>query len=218
MHRAMIKIFVSLALALGLTFTMSPSNADAATHVAHSAARATTPSACANQQAWVNSAKHNLARTQRVLRKTQAAHHQRHHAAKVKAAKKHVAKAKHRLARSKHNRDVCVRNHQPATPTVTTASPVQALCDAGVPQAICDALAGLAAGAPSASDLNFASLCTQVPGAQALCDAISGAAGSGLDLSALQGVLTTVLNTVGLGDLLNTLGLGDLTGLLGDLL
>ncbi|HJQ05890.1 MAG TPA: hypothetical protein VJ872_10620 [Nocardioides sp.] len=205
MPRALIKILVSLALALGLTLTVSPGNAHAAT----------TPAACANQQAWVNSAQHALARAQRALRKTQHTQHQAHHAAKVRAAKVRVAKARATLADARAHRDTCVRDHQ-TSPTVTTASPVQSLCDAGVPQPICDALAGLTSSIPSG--LSIADLCAQIPNAQALCDAIAGAASGGLDTSALQSVLTQVLNATGLGDLLTQLGLGDLLNLLDQLI
>lgn len=210
MHRVLIKILVSLALAAGLTLTVSPGSA----HAAPVVARATTPAACANQQAWVNSARHNLARAQRALRKTQHAHHQAHHADKVVAAKRHVALAKERLTDARQHRDTCVREQGDA-PTVTAASPVQSLCDAGIPQAICDALATAALSIPS--DLSIGQLCVQVPGAQALCDAIISAA-DGLDTSALQSVLTQVLDGLGLTDLLNTIGLGDLTNLLNQLI
>jgi hypothetical protein len=216
MHRALIKIMVSLALAMGLALAVGPTvGADAATRTTHATVtRATTPAACANQQAWVNSARHQVAKAKRALRN--AEHSRHHHAAKVRAAKKHLAQAKHRLARARHARDTCVRNH-PSQPPVTTASPIQALCDAGVPQPVCDGLAGLI---PSGStSLPIAQLCSAVPNAQPLCDAINSASSGGLpDVSSLQSVLTTVLNAVGLGDLLNTVGLGDLTGLLGNLI
>ncbi|GAB4008251.1 hypothetical protein [Nocardioides ultimimeridianus] len=204
MHRVLIKILVSLALAAGLTLTAGPGSAQAAT----------TPAACANQQAWVNSARHDLARAERALRRTQHAHHQAHRADKVAAAKRHVAHAKERLADARESRDACKRD-QDAAPTVTAASPVQSLCDAGLPQAICDALATAAFSIPS--DLSIGQLCAQVPGAQALCDAVIGAA-DGLDTSALQSVLTQVLDGLGLTDLLTTIGLGDLTNLLDQLI
>ena len=78
---------------------------------------------------------------------------------------------------------------------------IQALCDAGVPQQICDALAGEAGGLPT--DVTIDELCEAVPEAQPLCDAFAGGTP---DATTLLAVLEGVLLALGLGDLLDLLG------------
>ncbi|MCL2542491.1 MAG: hypothetical protein FWE71_08550 [Nocardioidaceae bacterium] len=217
MYRALIKIVVSLALALGVALAVGTTSTATAAP-AHSAAVRTVAKAspCAAKQGRVNQAKRNLRKASQSLKRIERNHHARHHAAKVRAAKKHVRKAKSWLNRARRAHNVCVNNHRGSGSGggTTSASPIQALCDAGVPQPVCDALAGLIPG--GSTSLPISQLCSAAPQAQPLCDALNG--GGIPSASDLQGLLTQVLNALGLGDLLGTTGLGDLTTVLNNLI
>ncbi|GAA3829234.1 hypothetical protein [Nocardioides panacisoli] len=93
-------------------------------------------------------------------------------------------------------------------PLPSDLTSVQALCDAGLPQTVCDSLAGLANGLPT--DLTLAQLCTAVPQAQAICDAADLGAGLPTNLTGLTDLLSPVLDTLGLGGLLGGGGGGPL--------
>lgn len=220
MYRALIKILVGLVLAAGLSIGVAstPATAATATHapvraVAHTAART---GVCARQTRSFKAAQRKLHTASRTLKSLQHNHRVKHRAAKIRAAKHRVHTAKAHLNKSLHTLQKCkAKRHTSTKPPVTSSSPIQALCDAGVPQQVCDALAGLIPGGTSTTAVPIGQLCSQVPGAQPLCDAL----GNGIpDVSSLQSVLTTVLNTLGLGNLLSTIGLGDLTTVLGNLI
>ncbi|MDP3894961.1 hypothetical protein, partial [Nocardioides sp.] len=78
-----------------------------------------------------------------------------------------------------------------------TGSPIQALCDAGLPQEVCDALGGLIPGASAGSPI-LAQSDAGIP--QEVCDALGGDFDpSQLDPSVLEALLKSVLDLLGLG-------------------
>jgi len=208
MYRVLTKIMVSLALAVGLPFVVAPTT---------TANAATSPNVCASQRAHVVTSQHRALAAKRNLIKVQRHPHAAHHRAHLRAAKRRVNLTKHNLTVTHQRYSSCQRAHRAggSNAGVSSASPIQALCDAGVPQGLCDALANIVPGGTTTS-LSIGQLCTAAPQAQPLCDALSG--GGVPDLGSLQSVLTQVLNALGLGDLLDQLGLGDLTGLLDGLI
>ncbi|GAA4807216.1 hypothetical protein ACFQ0K_01965 [Nocardioides caeni] len=227
MHRAVIKILVVLALALGLGLTSA-----SASSAAPAAAPAAKAGDCTNQASAVAVARRNYnrqvsqqRRAQRVHanavraerkatgRKAKRAAHTRVVRAKnrVAAERRDVRVSKNRVVRAKRNLSNCRNNGGPDTSP--TSSPIQTLCDAGLPQTICDGLASLLpTGGTTANPLSL--LCAQVPEAQALCNLIS--TGTAPDPQDLLEVIETVLDDLGLLDLisglLNGLGLGSLLG------
>ena len=187
MHRALIRMFVALALAAGLSFAVVGTTAGNAT-AAQPAARAT--GSCTTEQSNYDAAlahkhvvKHKLKKAKHALRV--AKHH--HNRAKVRHLRKKVHRLYHRLQAAEAKAESARAALNTCKNGGGTSSPIQTLCDSGVPQPVCDALAGLAGGGLP-SDVSLDTLCTQVPQAQPLCDA---AAGSGLptDPSALAGLL-----------------------------
>ncbi|MCX6400524.1 MAG: hypothetical protein NTX33_11415 [Propionibacteriales bacterium] len=246
MHRALFKILVVLGLGLGLTFTSTPianAGAPAADRAVRSAA-AQAPD-CSAKEAALDKARDNYGKRKSTLKKVRNALAKAKRAEK-RAKTKKVKKARHarvvKLSKRVKSERAKVRAARAAvaihkervidcrnsgTPTGPTASPIQTLCDAGVPQEICDILAGLVPGGSTASPL--ALLCSSAPQAAPLCDLIS--TGTAPDPADLLDVVNTVLVALGLGGLLDDLlgGLGldsvldpndllDLLDLLGGLL
>lgn len=236
MHRALFKILVVLGLGLGLTFTSTPvAGASTPTADRTTVVAAQTAPDCAAQEAALAKARANygsrvstakkvrniLAKAQRAEKraKTRKAKKARH--AKVvkvsKQFKAEMVKVRAGLAVVRIHQDR-VTSCKNVVPTGPTASPIQTLCDAGVPQEICDILGQLVPGGSTASPLYL--LCQSAPQAKPLCDLIS--AGTAPNPADLLNVVNTVLGALGLGDLLDDLldglGLGtvlDLDDLLG---
>jgi hypothetical protein len=201
MYRAISKILVSLALALGLTLAAGTAASQAATTSTTTAASASTSTSaaanpCTTQHHRVSHAKHAVAKAKRALKKAKHSHN----ATKIKKAKKRLAKAKRALHKA---RKALKRCQSAGSGSGSTSGPsLQALCDAGVPQQVCDALAGLAGNLP-ASSLPIDQFCTAVPQAASFCDAFKG----GADVSTLTALLQGLLDTLGLGNLLGTVPL-----------
>ncbi|GAA3522639.1 hypothetical protein [Nocardioides daeguensis] len=221
MHRALFKMFLGLAVALGLTFTTA--SVASATPVAAAAQAAPN---CTTQQTTYNSANGNYnaanayvaaadAKVKKLKKKLKKA--KKHHAPvkKVKKLKKKLKKAKKARAAGIAYRDQAAAQRNSATVALTTcwrqsaptstASPIQSLCDA-IPelQPVCDALGNLpGVGGAGAS---FDTLCTAVPQMQPLCDAISG---GGLtdpaQLAGLVDILKSTLTSLGLGAVVDAL-------------
>jgi Skp family chaperone for outer membrane proteins len=234
MSRALFKMILGLAVALGLTFAAAPiAGATATTGVTTQAAA--TPD-CRTQEAAnakananynkanadVAKAKAKVAKLKKKLKKAQRAHH----AKQVKKLKKRLKKAKKSLKakRSYRDRSAVTRSYtadalarcKAGTPATGSASPIQALCDAGLPQALCDALAGLIPGGSTANPADL--LCAQVPQAKPLCDALNGGLPGGAPTTPqdLLDIVRGLLTTLGLGGLVDQLGLTgviDQTGL-----
>ncbi|GAA3825155.1 hypothetical protein [Nocardioides panacisoli] len=187
MHRALIRMFVALALAAGLSFAVvgtTAGNASAAQPAARAAGSCTTEQSNYNAAlAHKHAVKHKLKKAKHALK--QAKRH--HNKAKVRHLRKKVHRLYHRLQSAETKAEKARAALNTCKAGGGTSSPIQTLCDSGVPQPVCDALAGLAGGGLP-SDVSLDTLCTQVPQAQPLCDA---AAGSGLptDPSALTGLL-----------------------------
>jgi hypothetical protein len=186
MHRALIRMLVALALAAGLTFAVVGTTAGNAS----AAQPARAAGSCSTEQSNYNAAlahkhavKHKLKKAKHALK--QAKRH--HNKAKVRHLRKKVHRLYHRLQVAEKKAEAARAKLNECKAGGGTSSPIQTLCDAGVPQPVCDALAGLAGGGLP-SDVSLDTLCTQVPQAQPLCDA---AAGSGLptDPSALTDLL-----------------------------
>lgn len=175
-------------------------------------------------------ARHQLKRAKRALRHAVATGHvaKAHKLAKkVRKLKKKVARLKHsysvardQTSTARSALETCLASTpttptspsttkpttptttKPTTPTTTPAGPlpIQALCDAGLPQAVCDALARLAGGGLP-SDISLDALCTAVPQFQTICDAAGGGT-LPTDPTALTALLQPILDLLGLGDLL----------------
>ncbi|GAB3858129.1 hypothetical protein GCM10028801_17620 [Nocardioides maradonensis] len=197
MYRTLTKILVSLALALGLSLVAGTAASQAATTTT---ASSTAANPCTTQHNRVNHAKKAVKKAKKALKKAKHTHK----AAKIKKAKKRLAKAK----KSLRNAQKALKRCQSSTSgggtggtgggtgggTTPGAPSLQALCDAGVPQTVCDTLAQLT-GSLSPSSLPLDQFCTSVPQAADLCNALKG----GADASTLTNLVTTLLNTLGLG-------------------
>ncbi|MBM9461246.1 hypothetical protein JK386_15190 [Nocardioides sp. zg-536] len=240
MHRALFKIIVGLAVALGLTLAATPGATAAPAAPAQAAA---APDCTAAQNAYNQSARSHTAavkaaksaqtklkKLKKKLKKAKVSHKKakskkakKAKAKKVKKLRKQVTKARSdRDARTKYaQRTAVTRNYsagalqrcRSGAPATGKDSPIQALCDAGLPQQVCDELAKLVPGGSSASPIG--ALCAQAPQAKPLCDLLGGQVPADFDPADLLEVLQTVLGTIGLGDLLGQLpggagGLGDL--------
>ena len=249
MNRALFKMILGLAVALGLTLGAAPlasatPSAPAAPAVAaktndctaQAAANNRAGRAYASANASVKAAQAKVTQLKKKLKKAK-----KHHAKKqVRTLTKKLKKAKKSLQAKKDYRsrvavtrtytqrsyDRCVAGQ----PAKGADSPIQALCTAGVPQPLCDALAGLIPGGSTANPIGL--LCAQFPQAAPLCDLlIAGTPKTPADLlDIVEGLLKTlgldsvvnqVLGTLGLGslgDLLSGAGAGDLLGTLTGLL
>jgi hypothetical protein len=171
---------------------------------------------CSAEQAALDQAradkrivKQKLRKAQRALRKAKRALRAAKaadRAGKVTRLKMKVARLKRRVQRLRHRlqvRRAAVVSAQAALDTCledddpSPDSPVQVLCDGGIPQAVCDALAGLLGGTPDGVSLD--ALCTAVPETQPICDAYAGGTPDPVTLLA---VVTDVLITLGLEGLL----------------
>lgn len=228
MHRALFKILVILGLGLGLTFTSMPQAfADAPAARATTAVPAQATPDCSAREAALAKARDNYGQrvsTAKKVRNILAKAERAEKRAKSKKVKKvrhaRVVEVRQRLkeerarvrvakARVEINKDkvITCRN---SVPTGPTASPIQTLCDAGIPQEICDTLAALVPSGSTASPL--ALLCANAPQAQPLCDLIS--TGTAPDPAVLLEVVDQILGALGLGDLLTELldglGIGDI--------
>jgi len=221
MHRAFVKMFLSLAVALGLAFTTASvaSAAPAAPAQQQEAAPACTGEGQALTKAYHNYAAANAyvaaadAKVKKLKKKLKKAKKHDAPAKKIKKLKKKVKKAKKakRAGIAYRNQTIAAYNASysayasckgrpgavaPATPQL----PVQALCDA-VPdlQPLCDALGG--ALDPLMS--TFDQLCAAAPAeAKGLCDALrQGFA----DPAGLVDILTSTLVSLGLGDVVTQL-------------
>jgi hypothetical protein len=249
MNRALFKMILGLAVALGLTLGAAPIASASPAAPAAPAAAAQAPD-CSAQVAANNRANASYASANASVKAAQAKvtklkkkikKAKKHHAKKqVRKLNKKLKKAKQSLREKKQYRDrvAVTRSYtqrslarcQAGTPAQGADSPIQALCDAGIPQALCDALAGLIPGGSTANPVGL--LCAQFPQAAVLCDAISAGLPTDpadlLDLVetlaktlGLDGVLNTVLGSLGigtLGDLLSGAGAGSLISTLTDLL
>lgn len=229
MNRALFKIFIGLAVAFGLTFASAPvaTAAPSADRLAAAAAPDCTVQQSAHAKATnahtaaaadAKAANHKVKKFKKKIKKAKKADAPRK---KIKKLKKKLKKAKKaRTAKVAYARTVAVTTTytssalsrcQTGAPATGNNSPIQALCDAGVPQPLCDALAGLIPGGSTANPIGL--LCAQFPQAQPLCDLIG--AGLPTDPADLLDLIEGLLVTLGLGDLLDTIGLGDLLGTLG---
>ena len=227
MSRALFKIVLGLAVALGLTFAAAPIAGATPTASTRTAAAATADcsaqdAAAAKASSDYNRANAGVAKAQAKVKKLKKKLHKAqraHHAKQAKKLKKKLKKAKKSLRAKRAERsraaahrsataDAATRCHA-GGPTTGSASPIQALCDAGLPQALCDALAGLIPGGVGTTGTPLDQLCTAVPQAQPLCDAVNNGMAGGVPASPddLLGIVRTLLTTLGLGGLLDQLGL-----------
>ncbi|WP_435771234.1 hypothetical protein [Nocardioides sp. SYSU DS0651] len=224
MHRALIRILVGLAVTLGLALTSAGTTAASAAPAAPERAAALAPDCSAKEAALAKSrakygqavrearhARNALTKAQRDERKAKTR--------KAKKAKHKVVVRKQKRLKTERSqmrtqkryveahkaRVISCRNSQ--SPTNPTASPIQTLCTAGVPQAVCDALAGLVDPLAEPLTTTIGQLCTAAPEAQPLCDLLLS--GTTPDPASLLDVLDTVLAALGLDGLLGGLGLGD---------
>jgi hypothetical protein len=130
-------------------------------------------------QKKVKKAKRHLKKTQKALKRAKAhkgkkAQKKAHH--KVTKAKRHLKKAKNQRRHANQALKTCRKNHNPK-PAPAPESPIQALCDAGAPQPLCDALGAIPVpGAPEGggTDAPIQPVCDAVPELQPLCDAAGG--------------------------------------------
>jgi hypothetical protein len=224
MTRNLIKILVGLAVALGLTLTSAP-DVQAAPAADGLAVRAAAPDCSAKEAALAKSrAKHGqfvraVHHARNDLRKAKRAEH-RAKTRKAKRAKHKVVVREHKQLRRAKAREQkqkrFVRAHQVQVnscrnSSTPATSPIQTLCDAGIPQDVCDALADVVTPGADPVTTTIAQLCAAAPTEAApLCDLFSGIGEVPLDPATLTDVLTTVLTTLGLGDLLSQLGLDSL--------
>jgi len=209
-----LKIFVSLALALGLTTavvgTSSAAQAAPATGVTRAAA------ACQAERAVLDSARAKRQGTKQRLTRAQRA--RKRTAVQLRRAKANGNQARTvRLQRKLRGIDrrltVLQRRSRNQARAVQAArevlaecvngtggaeSPIQDLCDAGLPQALCDTLGGLVPGGGPASPLQ--AVCDALTPLQPLCDA----ADRGLPSSpaALFDVVRPLLSAAGLDTLI----------------
>ncbi|HWJ83211.1 MAG TPA: hypothetical protein VNS55_13325 [Nocardioides sp.] len=197
MHRALIKMIVSLALAAGLTISVVAATEGAASAAPKTAAAAAT---CSTEQANYDSA---VAHKQTIQHKLKKARHalrvaKRHHnRAKVRKLRHRIHRLERRLDSAKSRVASTRTSLETCQAGGGTSSPIQSLCDQGVPQPVCDGLGALAGGGSGAS---FQQLCDAAPQAQPLCDAAAGG-GFPSDPSQFAGLLTPVLDALGLGAL-----------------
>lgn len=222
MHRALFKILVGLAVALGLTFTAAP--IATAAPVAEAAVQQAAPGACAAQgqslttaynnygaaNAYVAAAKANVKKAKKKFKKAK-----KHHAPakKIKKLKKKLKKAKraYRAGVAYRNDTVNAYNNaykayaacqgRPNAPVPAKPElPIQAVCDLNAAlQPLCDALG-------SALDplmSTFDTFCAMAPEqAKALCDGLK----AGLtNPTGLVGILRSTLTNLGGGALVDAL-------------
>lgn len=221
MHRALFKMFIGLAVALGLTFTTAPvaSATPAAAAQQEAAAAACTGEGQALTKAYNNYAAANAyvaaadKKVKKLKKKLKKA--KKHHAPakKIKKLKKKLKKAKKakRAGVAYRNQAIAQYNasysayaackgRPAAVPPATPELPVQALCDA-IPdlQPLCDALGG--ALDPLMS--TFDQLCAAAPAeAKQLCDALKAGFS---DPAGLVEILKSTLTGLGLGDVVTAL-------------
>ncbi|GAA3825162.1 hypothetical protein [Nocardioides panacisoli] len=221
MIRHACRLVIGFAVALAMTFTTAAVAGTANAAPAAAPAPAAAAVNCSSQQAAYNAAlahqrelgtKLHRAKARLKVAKHQLHKAQRHHqAAKVHRLKAKVKKLKKRVHRLYNQRQTARTATQAAHTALTTCQagggggggtgdPIQSLCDAGIPQAVCDALAGLVGGGLP-SDLSLQALCDAVPQLQPICDA-AGGGGLPTDPSALTDLLKPLLDAIGLGDLL----------------
>ncbi|NYJ02118.1 hypothetical protein HNR19_002816 [Nocardioides thalensis] len=226
MYRCVFKIFVSLALALGLT-TVVVSTTSAA-HAAPASAGVTRAAAdCSAEQSTLDSirakrkaTKQKLAKAKRIKKRTAVqlrrakANDNRARVIKLKRKMKKLTRQIRKLTRRVHNQNRAVQAAKAVLAECQdsggTGSPIQDLCPP-LPQALCDGLGGAIPGGSADSPLQ--ALCDAVPQLQPLCDA-AGGAGLPTELGALTDLLQPLLDAAGLGDLLGG-GLPSLDALCG---
>lgn len=216
MYRALTKIFVALALAMGLTYavagtaTAAPAERQVVGRAAScsaeqsNAARAQT--LYRNAVRAANKARAAYKKAQRVERKAASKKaKKRAHVKTVKARKKVVATkrnasaSKNRAVAASQAYNKCRAGNNPSPQPSPTASPIQALCNAGIPQVVCDTLAQLIPQGSTTSPLS--QLCSAAPQTQQLCDLLLS--GPSISAGDLQIVLDQVVD--GLPDPLNIL-------------
>lgn len=209
MYRALIKIVVALALATGLTYaTGGASNAAPAAAESSVAPRAASCSAeqkkLGNARAvyanWVKVTKKSRAsykKAQRVEKKTVGKKaKKRAHAKTVKARNKYVSNAKRsdvakkRAVAARRAYDKCVAANQPQPAPAPSASPIQVLCDAGIPQVVCDQLVVVIPGGDATSTIK--QFCTAFPQGAQLCTLLDN--NSTLDPALLVTTLNQIIN------------------------
>lgn len=217
-YRSVFKIFVSLALALGLT-TAVVSTTSAAQAAPASAGVSRAAVDCSSEQSTLDTlrakrkvTKQKLAKAKRIKKRTVAklrrakANDNRARVIKLKRKVRKLNRQIKMLNRRLRNQSRAVQAAKAVLAecqngTGGAQSPIQDLCDT-VPQLqpLCDAIGGGALPGLG-TDSPLQSLCDAVAQLQPLCDA---AGGSGLptDLSALGELLQPVLDLLGLGDLL----------------
>lgn len=223
MYRAVIKIFVSLALAVGLSFAVvgnaTPANAAPAAEASSAAAAA--PGKCAAKKAKVKKAKKAVKKAKKKVKKakrTDSRKAVKKSKQKVKKAQKKLKKAKKALKKCRANvdpepnpndspiGDLCAMVPAPLNmitdllcdaliefiPGGSGDSPIQALCDAGAPQELCDALGDAIDALSNIDPTNPTSLLDAVVDlVQSILDALAGA-----DPTGSLGMLTDQLNMV----------------------
>lgn len=218
MYRCVFKIFVSLALALGLT-TVVVGTTSAAQAAPAGVTRAAAD--CSAEQSALDTirakrkvTKQKLAKAKRIKKRTAVklrrakANDNRARVIKLKRKMKRLDRQVRTLTRRLKNQN---RGVQAAMSVLAecqnsggTDNPIQVLCPP-LPQVLCDGLGGQIPGGSAASPIQ--DLCDAVPQLQPLCDAAGG--GLPTDLGALTDLLGPLLGAISLGDLLPVQSLCD---------
>jgi hypothetical protein len=235
MHSALIRILVGVGVGLGLTLTSATTAATAAPAFSdRMVAQAAGPD-CSAQAAALSRARNNYGQRMRVFKQARNAVLKAQRAEK-RAKTRKAKRAKHRVvvraqkrlrtqrtklrsaranvATRKGALNRC-RNTPPPPPPAepTPASPIQALCDQGVPQEVCTQLAAQGGGTLQTT---LGELCTAQPDLASLCDVLAGVVPDPAGLQDLVTTLHGILDSIGredlLDDVLGEIGLTDLIG------
>ncbi len=201
MPRSLFRIVLGLAIAVGLSFAIvGPRSASAApvapTAVSSQATQAAAAD-CSDQQQRVRSVRSKLSAAKQALRKAKRqlrGAKANHNAAKVQRLKKRVRTLQRRIRRLRNSLGSArAALYSCQNQSAGTDSPIQALCDAGVPQNVCDELAALVPGGGTPDGVSLDALCTAVPEAQPICDAFAGGTPDPTTLlTIVQGVLLSL--------------------------
>ena len=248
MHSALIRILVGVGVGLGLTLTSATTATAAPAPSDRAVAEASGPD-CSAQSAALSRARNNYGQRMRVFKrarnavlkaqraekraKTRKSKRARHKVVvraqkRLKTQRTKLRRARANVATRKAALNRCRNTPAPPPAEPTPASPIQALCDQGVPQEVCTELAVLAGGTLQTT---LGELCTAQPDLASLCDVLAGTVPDSPELEGLiielhsilgidhEGFLDDVLGEIGLTDLigqsaldelLESLGLGDL--------
>lgn len=230
MNRALIRILVGVAVGLGLTLTTAtttaaaPAPSDRASAAApdcstHADALAKARDNYGQRNRVFTKARNALKKAKRAEKraKTRKAKRAKHKVLvrakkRVKAQRTKLRSARANVATKKAALERCQNTPTP-TPAPTAASPIQVLCDRGIPQQVCTELAVLTGGTLQTT---LGELCTAVPDLAPLCDVLGGRTPGSAELEGLVTELHGILDGLGLADLLDdVLGEIGLPGLIG---